>query len=581
MEQQIVVNAGVRETRMALLENGKLAELKIDRHESTVGNVYKGRIENVVPGLDAAFVNIGQDRNAFLYVADAMEEEPPLRARRSGSLPPIGKVVHPGQEMLVQVTKGPIGRKGGRVTSRVSLPGRYCVLMAQGGRKVGVSRKIEDAKERERLRKLAEKLRPGDFGLIVRTRAEGTSTAELSRDVRFLRRVWRGLRDRAAKAKAPALVYEDVGPVYGIVRDVFSEAVGELVVDDQDVYKRIVSLVQATAPQLRPRIRLYDQKQPIFEAYGVQEEIEKALRRRVWLEKGGCIVIEQTEALTTVDVNTGKFTGAQRLAQTVLQTNLEAVEEIGRQLRLRDIGGIVVIDFIDMENPRHRREVMDALRERFKRDRMKTRIIHLTPLGLVEMTRKRTGESLRQKMSTACECCEGRGYVLSADTIAAQAEAQLQRWVQKTKSEAFLVTTSPQVALELVGESGDYVTLLEQRWSRAIYIRSDEHMHPERFRIEPGKQRTIERQFLPYKVGQVIEIQARQVISQPPRPVVAAVNGYTVHLPEGTPPITNGLRVRLEEVHHSYALAALPKPPGDGGKGKKEGGGPRSQPLKT
>ncbi|MFQ6132426.1 MAG: ribonuclease E/G [Armatimonadota bacterium] len=556
MEQQIVVNAGVRETRVALLEDGKLAELKIDRHESSVGNVYEGKVENVVPGLDAAFVNIGLDRNAFLHVADAMEEEPPLRARRSNDLPPIGKVVRPGQELLVQVTKGPIRRKGGRVTSRISLPGRYCVLMAQGGKKVGVSRKIEDPKERDRLRKMAEKLRPKDFGLIVRTRAEGCSSAELSRDVRFLRRVWRGVQDRAAKAKAPALVYEDVGPVYSVIRDVFSEDVSELVVDDEDAYKRIVSLVQATAPKLRPRIRLYERDEPIFDAYGVNAEIERALRPRVWMENGGSIVIEETEALTVIDVNTGKFTGTKRLAQTVLQTNLDAVEEVARQLRLRDIGGIVVVDFIDMDNRKHRREVMNALRQRLRRDRMKTRIVHLTPLGLVEMTRKRTGDSLAGKMTASCQHCEGRGYVLSPQSVARQAESQLRKMAEKTKAEAFLVTASPQVALALVGEGGGDADRLEQHLGRAVYVRADERMHPERFDIEPGKRRAIQRKHLPYKAGRVIEIQPRDVLTEPPRPPVALVKGYIVQLPDDLPPVSDPCRVRLDEVHHSYALAS-------------------------
>ncbi len=564
MEKRIVVNAGARESRVALLEDGKLAELKVDREQSIVGNVYLSKVENVVPGLDAAFVNIGLDRNAFLYVADALPEDPPPRMRRGEGLPPIGKVVKQGQQLLVQVTKGPIGRKGARVTSRISLPGRYTVLMAQSGKAVGVSHKIEDASERERLRKTAAKLRPPEFGLIVRTRAEGASSADLARDVRFLRRVWRGLKEKAEKARPPALVHEDLGPVFTVIRDVFSPDIEELVVDDPEMCKRVVALVQAIAPQLRRRIRQYDQPGPIFEHYGVTEEIERALRPRVRLEHGGSIVIEETEALTVIDVNTGKYTGARRLADTVLQTNIDAVDEIARQLRLRDIGGIIVVDFIDMENRRHRNEVMRALRARFKEDRVRTRILHLTPLGLVEMTRKRTGESLADLLSGVCPTCEGRGHLLSPDSVAVQVETQLQKVLAGGKPEAVLVTAHPRVALALIGEHGEMADRLEKRFRVPIYVRSDDAMHPERFRIEPGKKRMIERQFLPFKAGQTLEILPRHILPQQQERHLVAIQGYTVEVSEVLPPGADLHKVRLDQVHHSWALASLVYSAGNG-----------------
>jgi ribonuclease G len=555
MQKQIVVNVGARETRVAILEEGRLVELKVEREDRIVGNVYKGRVENVVPGLDAAFVNIGLDRNAFLYVAEAMPEEPPFRNGRPQGLPPITNVLKHGQELLVQVTKGPIGRKGARVTARLSLPGRYAVLSAQGAKKVGVSRKIESREERDRLRKIGEAARPRDSGLIIRTQAEGVSSTRVERDVRFLRRLWRTIRDKAKKVDAPALVHDELGLAYIALRDLFSPDVEEFVVDDDEVYQRLESLAGMLTPRLRDRIIRYDDDQPIFERYGVESEIEAATRPRVWLPHGGSIVIQEAEALTAIDVNTGKFTGTDSLASTVLQTNLEAVEEIGRQLRLRDIGGILVIDFIDMDNAKHRRSVMSALRETLKRDRMKTRIIHLTPLGLVEMTRKRTGESLRDITHVACPTCEGRGRILSPESVAIHVERQLKRLARRSKAEAFMVTVHPSVMPALIGENGEGAEGMEQRIGRPVYVRSAQESHPERIKVEGGDIATIERKALPHKHGAHVQIRSDQIVPGVPDRSLAVVDGYAVEVPDGIPGGPGPVEVELTEVHHAFARA--------------------------
>ncbi|MGD8237804.1 MAG: Rne/Rng family ribonuclease [Armatimonadota bacterium] len=545
---------------MAILENERLAELKIEHGHHILGSVYKGRVENVVRALDAAFVNIGLERNAFLYVADATAEEPRIRGGRPQGLPPITKVLKPGQEVLVQVTKGPVGRKGARVSARISLPGRYTVLMAQSGKKVGVSRKIESIKERERLRRMGGKVRPKDFGLIIRTQAQGITAAQLQRDVRFLQRIWRSIQHKAKDSKAPALVHEDIGLPYVMLRDVFSSDMSAFVVDDPELYKGLRNLIGGIAPKLRSRIKLYEGAKPIFEHYGVDEQLEQTLRSRVTLPQGGVIVIEETEALTAIDVNSGKFTESKSLANTVLQTNLEAVEEIGRQLRLRDIGGIIVIDFIDMDRARHRRQVMTALRKTLKADRMKTRIAHLTPLGLVEMTRKRTGESLREKLYSTCPQCEGRGGILSPEAVASNCISQLRRSAAKSRARAFLVMVHPSVIPTVLGEEGEGAEELEKLVERDVYVRSSEDMHPERSRVTSLSKRDTDRAKARYRAGRRVKLSRNQVLSDGTAGHMASVDGYTIIVPEGIPAKRDAVEVRLTDIGHSFAKGTVVTP---------------------
>jgi ribonuclease G len=381
--------------------------------------------------LDAAFVDVGLPRNVFLYVGDAIPEDGKRRRLRGTALPKISEILHAKQELLVQVTKSPIGKKGARATARISLPGRYLVLMANSGRKVGVSKKITDEQERERLRQLGEKIRPEEYGIIIRTQAEGVGQKELAEDVAFLAQLWDQIQRKSGRHRAPALLHEDLSLVYGVLRDVFDERSKAFVVDNDDVHRQVLTWLETMGPGLRDRVQRYDKPEPIFEHYEIETEIERALRPKVWMPHGGWIQVDQGEALTMIDVNTGRFTKTGSLADTVLRTNLEAVEEVGRQLRLRDIGGIIVVDFIDMDSARHRQEVMEALRRVLKNDRMRTRVIHLTPLGLVEMTRKRTGDSLPARLEQACPCCAGRGRILSAETVAVRVAEDLARRVRE------------------------------------------------------------------------------------------------------------------------------------------------------
>ena len=558
MGTDIIVNVNGPRQRVAILEDGQLAELLLEGDSRVVGNVYLGRVENVVPGLDAAFVDCGIDRNVFLHVSDAMVTEPSRAQmrRKMESFPPIGEVVKPGDEFLVQVTKGPVDAKGARATRRISLPSRNLVLMADGRGKVGVSKKLEDEEERARLRELAIKSKPEGFGMIVRTRAEGAEKKDFDADVRFLMKLWRSIQQRAKQEKAPALIYEDLTLVFEVLRDVFDPNVGSFVVDDKVTYDKVLNLLNSLAPELRERVKLYREKEPIFSHYGIEQEIERALRRKVWLPKGGYIGIDSTEALTAIDVNTGKFTSPKRLEDTVLRTNLEAANEIARQLRLRDIGGIIVIDFIDMDNPKHRRQVTAALKTALERDRMKTRIMHLTRLGLVEMTRKRTGQSLAKQLQVSCPCCSGTGRILAPETTALRVLEALRQSAQDAAGDAFHVKAQTQVALQLIGPGGTLAAETEERLGKALFIRAEDEMHPEDFDIIAGDEKALRKSHLALRKGQKLTLRPEQVIPDAGEGLVVLWDGgLIVEVPDSAPNAELPMTVRLVEVARSHVLA--------------------------
>lgn len=556
MPKRIVVNVTNRQTRVAILEDGRLTELMVERGEHVVGNIYKARVENVVRGLDAAFVECGLEKNVFLHVSDALTEEPPRHKMRKkmSSFPPIHQVVREGEEFLVQIVKGPLGDKGARGTRRISLPGRYLVLMTDTEEKVGVSKKIEDEEERRRLRSLGQEVCPDDFGIIVRTRAQGASIEELREDVRFLTRLWQTIQGRAQQAKAPALIHEDLSLVLEVLRDVFAADVDEFIIDDKVTYDKVLNLLHNIAPQLRKRVKLYREPEPIFTHYDIETQIERALQPKVWLPAGGWLNIEQTEALTVIDVNTGKFTG-KNLEDTVLRTNLEAADEVANQLKLRDIGGIIVIDFIDMDKPQHRKQVTQALRTAFEKDRMKTRIMHITRLGLVEMTRKRTGESLAQTLQTTCPCCSGRGRILSAETVAAHIEREIRRLARVEGMTIFRVTAAPRVIIEFIGSNGEYVDALEEELGAEVYARADNTISPEHYEIVPLQNRHSLRRLRRHRTDHKLEIRPEDMVKVPDMGLVACVDGLVVFVPEVSPDTEEPVEVRLTKVTNSYARA--------------------------
>ena len=412
MFKEIVVNNGAEECKAAVLEDGVIVEFYIERRmdRRLIGDVFKGRVKNVLPGMQAAFVDIGMEKNAFLYVEDAVFVRNGENAGNlNHSVHNIGDILKQNQELLVQVDKEPLGTKGPRVTTHITMPGRYLVLMPTVNY-IGVSRRIESEKERERLKDLAALVKPPGMGVIVRTMAEGADVEELRQDIAMVRELWRETLRRAASKPAPYLVYRDPDLVQRILRDAFTEDVDRLTVDSYKEYEKVLDVLDTIGPNMKTKVFL-DEKEDIFAEYGVDLEIERALLERVWLKSGGYLIIDQTEALTAIDVNTGKYVGTKNLEDTVLKTNLEAVTEIARHLRLRNIGGIIILDFIDMLNEDHRSAVLQSLEEEIKKDKTKINLFGLTRLGLVEMTRKKTRFSLSEMLQKPCPHCGGRGKI--------------------------------------------------------------------------------------------------------------------------------------------------------------------------
>ncbi|HEV2281069.1 MAG TPA: Rne/Rng family ribonuclease [bacterium] len=484
MGKEIIANIEPFEVRVAVVEDGVVVGLLIERGEPLAGNIYKGRVASVLPGMEAAFVDVGLDRNAFLHLSD-------IRTRRVtafgateeiedqiGRGAAIAERVRVGQEILVQVTKEPRGSKGARATTYVALPGHYLVLTPTVPG-IGVSRKIEDEQERRRLRAIADRLRPEGMGLIVRTAAEGVGERDLADDVRFLLQLWNSVAAHARDARAPALLYQDLGLIRRVVRDLFTGEVERFVLDSPDEWQRVRDLIGAFAPELAGRVQLHDDSAPIFEAHHVEREIERALHRKVWLRSGGYLVFDRTEAATVIDVNTGKYVGKTDLASTILKTNIEAAREIARQIRLRDVGGIILIDFIDMESLAHRRAVLDALGEAVRADRTKIHIIDLTGLGLVEMTRKRVYQDLEELMRIPCPYCEGRGRVLSPRSVAVRARRELRRLAQTARAACVVAEVHPEVAA-LLEEDLSWRQALEQATGKRVLVLPRPGIHLDR-----------------------------------------------------------------------------------------------------
>ncbi len=531
MAKRIVVNAGLTETRVAVQEANLLTELYVERsrHRSIVGSVYKGVVTNVLPGMQAAFVDIGLTKDAFLYAgdftadlgdpgdrglgdrglgdrglgdrgawgapgapqfqmadddadaepdADVDVEELP---RREVALP-IEDMLRKGQEVLVQVSKEPLGTKGARVTSFISLPGRYLVYMPQS-RHIGVSRRIRDEGERDRLRAVVRELAPATGGFIVRTNAEGKGEDEFRTDVEFLRRLWGQVNARSAQAPAPSVLHEEGDLTFRVVRDLLSPEVDEFVVDSREVYDKCRAYVGTLVPALAERVRLWDEPTPIFEALGIEKEIEKALRRRVWLKSGGYIVIDHTEALVSIDVNTGKYVGKRDFEQTVLKINMEAVGEVVRQIRLRDLGGIIIIDFIDMEREEPRQQVYKALRRALAEDKARTNVLEISELGLVEMTRKRVRQDLRSLFAVQCPTCKGGGTVKSDVTLAAEIFRKLRSLAAEGGTQDLLVRAHPDLVRFFETEGREPLDRLQALLGRKVLVQSAGAVHREEYEV--------------------------------------------------------------------------------------------------
>lgn len=428
MKKQIIINSTHAETRIAILEDGRVAELFFERDndKGLVGNIYKGKVSRVLPGMQASFIDVGIDRTAFLYGGDTLDplyiqqrQEAERQNSESGEIEftrtPVQELIKEGQEITVQVSKEPLGSKGARVTMYLSLPGRYLVLVPEIDH-IGISRRIDDDEVRENLRKLIEPIKPKGLGIIIRTAALSASVEELKKDIDYLVKTWKELQKNIKSSKTPSLLYEEPSLHIKITRDYFSEDIEEIIVDNVETYNELKKFFKIAVADATDRLVLYEDKVPIFDHYGVEVDIGSALGRRAWLPSGGYLIVDQTEALTAFDVNTGRFVGSESAHETILKTNVEAVKVIVEQLRIRNIGGIIVIDFIDMEKEEHREQVFNLFEEALKADKAKTNVLKISELGLVQMTRKRTSESLEHRLMELCPYCDGRGRVKSVET---------------------------------------------------------------------------------------------------------------------------------------------------------------------
>lgn len=506
MDKKLVINVAGHETRVALLEHGMIAELFIKRQDDAdiTGNIYKGRVQRVLPGMQAAFVNIGLKQAAFIHVKDVfnneeeefealfeqqreaddddMEESSPKVPVLKSKPVQIEDLISENQELMVQVAKSPIGSKGARVTAHISLPGRFLVIMPDSDH-IGVSRRIIDESERIRLKEAVASLRNDHTGYIVRTAAEGINTNRLAEEMEFLNNLWKNIQKKSPSASAPSLLHQELNISLRAVRDLLIHEADKIIIDSRQGYESIITFVESYMPGIKDSIELYHGSEPIFDAFDLEGDISRVLNKKVWLKSGGDIVIEHTEALVAVDVNTGRYTGTHNLEETALKTNLEAVKEIVYQIRLRDIGGIIIIDFIDMEKQSNQEKVFNALKEALKRERSKTHVLPISEIGLVQMTRKRVRRPLTSILCEPCLNCEGEGYRISRQTICYQIYRAIIRDGRDMSGSKLTLNVNPEIAELLHGEENNIINTLERIITKQIVIYPNGHYHLEEFEI--------------------------------------------------------------------------------------------------
>jgi ribonuclease G len=604
VKKQVLVSVDRGETRVALLEaTGKVAptktpsgrrrkkpagpaagyrvaELYIERRggRSIVGNIYKGKVDNVLAGLEAAFVDIGLEKNGFLHVDEIVLPgvETPKRGRGKGEGQKIHDLLKPGQEIVVQVVKDPLKTKGARLSMELSIPGRYMVFSPQG-EGVGVSRRLPD-KERDRLRKEAAKLDLNGGGAIIRTAAYGAKRADFERELQYLFKLNEVLQKRVEETQAPEMVFQEADLSVRVVRDVFSEDFERAVVDDPQQHHRLISFFTRTAPELVDRVELWEEEQPLFEAFSVEQEIQGTLSRRVDLPSGGYLMVDYGEALTVIDVNTGSFIGrgkSARLEDTITKTNLEAADEVVRQLRLRDIGGIIVIDFIDMARARNRDAVLKTLRKALDEDRTKTFVVEISPLGLVEMTRQNVTDGVREIMTRPCPTCDGEGVIRSEETIAIAFERRLRDVAKEKDAEALLLQINPRVSAVFTRDGAKILRQLEEQTGKWFHFEGSEGLPLDHFAITmEGTRDAVAERALPFREGDEVFVTIVEPHMYNVDDAVAKIDGYIVSVTGGGRHVGEKRLVRIDEVGRTAAVATLldnGQPEGSGDDDAEEG----------
>jgi ribonuclease G len=486
MSEEILINVTPQETRIAVVENGVLQEIYIERtrRRGLVGNIYRGRVSRVLPGMQAAFVDIGLQRTAFLHASDIINQPAECSSTEERRVGQIAELVKEGQELTVQVLKDPLGTKGARLTTQVTIPSRYLVLMPTA-HNLGISQKVEDETERQRLKDIVADMvgDMADGGYIIRTAAEGAAAEALRADIDYLKKLWDSIGQQAANATPGSIIYEDMPLVLRALRDLVDLDVEKVRIDSRENYKKALAFAQQFVPQVAPRIEYYPGERPIFDLYGVEDEIQKALERKVLLKSGGYLIIDQTEAMTTIDVNTGAYVGHRTLEETIFKTNLEAAQAIARQLRLRNLGGIIIIDFIDMVEDDHKHQVYAALEKNLVRDRAKSHISEVSTLGLVEMTRKRTRESLEHVLCSQCPTCQGRGSLKTPETVCYEIFRELLREARQFDVQQYLVLASQEVVDVLLDEEATSLAELEAFIGKPIKLQMEALYSQEQFDV--------------------------------------------------------------------------------------------------
>jgi ribonuclease G len=560
-KRELLISVDVGEQRVAILEDDRVAEVYLERPEkrSIAGNIYLGTVDNVLPGMEAAFVEIGLEKNGFLYVDEIVVPE--LEGKRHHGKK-IQDLIARGQTILVQAVKDPMKTKGARLTTDISLPGRFLVFVPQG-EGLGVSRRLDDA-ERARLKDIIKGLDVKEGGIIVRTAAEGASAEDVERDLVFLQRLWKTIQAKAKGAKAPALVYQEAELPLRIVRDLFTGDFEQAYVDNDRAYKRIVGYLKKTSPHMLERVQRYKEKEPLLEAYGVDAEIRSTLNRRVDLPSGGYLVFDYAEAFTVIDVNTGRFVGSRsktsgaRLEDTITKNNLEAVKEVVRQLRLRDIGGIIVIDFIDMANPKNRAQVEEALRNELERDRTKTYVVEISPLGLVEMTRQNVTDGPREILTKRCPTCEGDGIVVSETTVAMDLERRLRTLAAGSRAQAFRVELHPKIAAILAGPGATRLAEIEAAAKKRFFFVPLEGTHLDHLVVlTEGKLEDL-KPTAPVEEGAELQLQLGEVARHDGSAAVGKVDGLEVIVAGAAKLVGKKAKVRIERVVDEKTAYAVP-----------------------
>lgn len=555
MNKEMLISLDKNETRVAILESKRVTQLYFERKnkKSLVGNIYIGKVKNVLPSLNAAFVDIDEDRNAFLYINEVGLD---MDIDDGGEIPKkIQYVLKPNQMVMVQVTKDPMKTKGARLTTFISIPGRYLVL-APFNTGIGISRKLSD-KERENLRKLTEELKNKDYGLIVRTAAREADKVKLIKDLKQLKKNWNNIEQKASDLSKPKLIASEYSLIIKIMRDVFSEEFSSIYVDKKVTKREIIKYLKSIGAKFN-NIILYHGKEDLFEAFNVNEAIESALERRVWLKSGGFIVIDHGEAMTSIDVNTGKYTSSKSSAQTILRTNMEAAETITSQLRLRDIGGIIVIDFIDMVSEKDKKKVLARFMQCLENDRTKTEVLQFSKFGILEMTRKNVSDGILGTMCKVCPCCEGSGYIKSEDTITLETERKIRKLAKESNAKGFLVRLNTAIASLVIGPKGKNLKHLENITKKYIDIQGDPKLPMNSFIVvAEGSIAEIKEAAKPFKVGDILDLLVEEPYLYNKIDAISRVNGFVIQIIEGGKYLGQRIKVEIKSVSRTSAVAEI------------------------